>query len=75
MGSRKKKRQRNTIIYIDIEEFERITKKTCFNCNNCLPIGDGDHLCDVKNKIVLGGYEPTDEFYWCEGKHFCTGEE
>ncbi len=44
--------------------------ETCCGCENCVYIGEGDCLCDVHQTIVLAAWEPTDEFYICEGKDF-----
>jgi hypothetical protein len=47
--------------------------KTCLNCGNCTPIGDGDHIClecGDKPIIVLDNYNATDDFYKCNGKHW-----
>lgn len=31
-------------------------------------IGEGDHICDVDPcLIVLAGYVPTDDYFWCDG--------
>lgn len=42
----------------------------CFFCNCCTYIGEGDHICDMNNEIVVSDWEPTDKFYQCEGKEF-----
>lgn len=40
----------------------------CQGCTNMLPIGQGDHICMIAEPIlVLDGYVPTDEYYWCQG--------
>lgn len=39
--------------------------KSCFGCDCCLPIGEGDHLCDEIMEIVLCDYEPTEHFGGC----------
>lgn len=44
--------------------------KHCMNCEHCLPIGEGDHLCDEKMKIVLEDYTPNENYLCCGGKNF-----
>ena len=44
--------------------------KTCITCSNCIPIGEGDHLCDVLMELVLDEYAPTDNFYGCGGSSY-----
>lgn len=39
----------------------------CEYCSHCLPIGEGDHICD-KNEvpvIVLSEYAPTEDYLCC----------
>ena len=43
-------------------------QKDCFNCENCLYIGEGDSICDFSFALVLDDWEPTDEFMICAGK-------
>ena len=45
-------------------------KINCYNCNNCTYIGEGDYICDMTNDFVISEFEPTEEFYQCEGKDF-----
>lgn len=43
----------------------------CLNCKHCLPIGEGDHICEENpHKIVLEDYTPTDDFNWCKSKNY-----
>lgn len=44
--------------------------RTCENCENCLPIGEGDHFCDVIQDIVLADYAPTENYLGCDGKGY-----
>ena len=44
--------------------------KSCTTCSNCIPIGEGDHLCDVLMELVLDEYSPTDNFYGCGGSSY-----
>lgn len=63
---------------VEIEEVKRKAKKKkaeevrvlCESCENCLPIGEGDHLCDSHMVIVISGYEPTEDYMLCKGKDF-----
>lgn len=45
-------------------------EKSCFSCDHCIPIGEGDHICDEASppKIVVIEYESTEDFLWCNGK-------
>jgi len=43
---------------------------TCEMCDNCIPIGEGDHLCDECQEIVISEYSPTDEYLKCGGKKY-----
>ena len=43
---------------------------TCFDCENCIPIGEGDHLCDCMMALVLEDYSPTDDFLGCGGSYY-----
>ena len=43
--------------------------KDCTDCMNCIPIGEGDHICsEDPTKLVLDEYIPTEEFVWCDGE-------
>ena len=44
--------------------------KCCFECDHCLYIGEGDHICDVNNEVITSDWEPTEKFYCCGGKEF-----
>lgn len=45
-------------------------EKRCYDCDHCTYIGDGDHLCDLDNEIIVNDWEPTEEFYHCGGRSF-----
>lgn len=48
-----------------------ITKKrNCGTCDHCVYLGEGDHMCDLDNEIVINEWEPTDEYYHCEGRNY-----
>lgn len=43
----------------------------CENCENFVPIGEGDHICTAGAPIiVVDEYAPTEDYFWCEGKEF-----
>ena len=44
--------------------------RCCLNCDHCIPIGEGDHWCDECLVMVLDEYEPTDDYYSCNGKEW-----
>lgn len=35
-------------------------------CDECIAIGEGDHLCGKTNKLVIEGYTPTDDYRSCQ---------
>ena len=43
---------------------------TCEGCSHCLPIGEGDHICDKNGVpvIVLSEYIPTEDYLCCRRK-------
>ena len=45
-------------------------KRNCHNCNNCVYIGEGDYMCSMSNDIVIENWQPTEDYYSCEGKEF-----
>lgn len=42
----------------------------CHNCNNCTYIGEGDYICDMTNEVVISDWQPTEDYYSCDGKDF-----
>lgn len=40
----------------------------CESCSHCIPIGEGDHLCDEFNEIVLDEYCPSENYLMCNGR-------
>ena len=47
--------------------------KSCFDCMNYVPIGEGDHLCiavEWNPRLIVEEYMPTNDFYWCKGDKF-----
>lgn len=49
----------------------KVPEKMCETCEHFIPIGEGDHLCVFSMPIaVMEDYTPTDEYYWCNGKHW-----
>ena len=53
-----------------IKTHNKVGLKCCLNCANCIPIGEGDHLCDELMELVLEDYTPTDKFYGCGGSSY-----
>lgn len=44
---------------------------TCLFCSHFLPIGEGDHICDLEEPVlVMEDYEPTDDYFICGGAGF-----
>ena len=41
----------------------------CLTCSNCIPIGEGDHICNECSEpvIVISNYAPTEEYLKCGG--------
>lgn len=51
----------------------RNTHKCCMDCEHCIPIGGGDHICDeaeADEAFVIEEYMPGDSYMWCRGKRF-----
>lgn len=49
------------------------SKKACCECcSNCIPIGEGDHVCDSENKskMVIRDYTSTEDYLHCRGRKF-----
>ena len=44
--------------------------KNCHCCDHCVYIGEGGYMCDISNDIVIEDWEPTEDFYICDGKEF-----
>ena len=48
----------------------------CTECTHCLPMGEGDFLCDEWDKmaeepiVVIADYVHTSDFAMCNGKYF-----
>lgn len=51
-------------------------EKTCYNCEECICVGEGGFLCcaNKEHKLVIDDFEPTDDFYWCKGRKFKKDE-
>jgi len=48
-------------------------ERCCENCQNLIPIGEGDHICYECGPVPIMpicGYEWTDEYYQCVGTCF-----
>ena len=42
----------------------------CSLCENCVYVGEGGYLCDVKQVIVIDDWITTPDYMVCEGKEF-----
>ena len=53
------------------KKHKKVCYKNCLECNNCIPIGEGDHICDKGSVpfIVLDDYCPTEFFGACNDKN------
>ena len=40
--------------------------KCCEQCEECIAIGEGDHICMEHEVMVIEGYEPTDNYVFCQ---------
>lgn len=49
--------------------------KCCHFCENCIYIGEGDYMCDENHDFVIEDWEPTDDYFSCNGKHFISIEK
>jgi len=53
---------------------KRVNKqpRMCEYCENCIPIGEGDHICTEcgEPKMVISDYIPTSEYLACGGRCF-----
>lgn len=66
-----------------LEEFgdfvdEVTSSMCCLTCENCIPIGEGDHVCFEALDdpvLVLEDYEPTDNYFACGGSEYDGGED
>ena len=47
-------------------------KAHCEYCSNCIPIGEGNHVCVTEDmpKMVLTDYAPAEHYLWCRGRKF-----
>ena len=52
----------------------------CITCDNCIAIGEGDHICnEVKSDsgdpatMVISDYMPTKDYLKCGGKKYEEG--
>lgn len=50
---------------------------TCETCDNCIAIGEGDHICyEIKSDdgnhaiMPISEYEPTGDYLKCGGKKY-----
>ena len=45
---------------------------SCLGCANCIPIGEGDHICNECGEpvIVFSGYVPAEDYLKCGGNRY-----
>ena len=74
---KKNKCEKGWITLTDEELEELSNQKTCDMCMNCMYVEHGDMYCDLtvdvkkkKVKWVYDNYNPTENYMWCNGKHF-----
>ena len=60
MSERKHKRKRKNPDY----------PQNCYVCEHCVYVGEGGYICDMSNDVVIEDWQPTDDFYCCDGKDF-----
>lgn len=49
--------------------------ESCFNCDHCLYICEGDYICDLDNSLIIEDFsDPTEDFFFCDGEGW-DGEE
>lgn len=51
---------------------QTIKYKGCETCSNCIPIGEGDHVCNECGEpvIVISDYAPADDYLKCGGMKY-----
>lgn len=44
----------------------------CETCNHCIPVGEGNHICDETGipVFVIEDYEPGAKYLWCDGRRY-----
>lgn len=47
-------------------------KPCCLTCSNCIPIGEGNHICNECGApvIVISDYAPAEDYLKCGGIHY-----
>lgn len=51
-------------------KYKEDSVKCCFECEHCICICEGDHICDIDNELITDEWGPTNNFYECGGKEF-----
>jgi len=46
------------------------TVPSCTTCEEFIPIGNGEHICCINNAVLTIDYEPTGDYFCCDGKHY-----
>ena len=49
----------------------------CLTCENCIYIGEGDHMCDAMDEpvIVMEDHTPNDNYFICGGSEYVSYDE
>lgn len=42
----------------------------CELCDNGIELPEGGILCDINNTLVVDDYMSTEDYFWCNDKHF-----
>lgn len=44
--------------------------KACINCEHCIYLGEGGHVCDITYDTVLEDWIPTEYYMECGGRQY-----
>lgn len=44
----------------------------CLTCFNCIPVGEGDHICSECGEpvVVISDYAPAEDYLKCGGEYY-----
>lgn len=68
--SKRRKRTNNKYIQHVTDIIKGKKFKSCMTCENCVCIGEGDHICTEMTCLVLCEYEPSEDYFKCGGKYY-----
>lgn len=40
----------------------------CWECDELICLGEGDHICGLNNELVIDEYTPTEKFMCCKAE-------